>query len=259
MSGIGSTYPTDPFSAFIANAPLADTPGTSDVLALIQNKVTKRLPVGNIPGLAPIVKVPTNILPSGTSSYAIKTTDYFIGINNNPAISVALSLPNAPGAGLPVIVKDISGLISPVNAITISGGTIDGQSSYTIAYPDGWVWLESTGIGNNWAIIGQGVGSGTFLITTAATYSLPASSGFIGVNLGIAAAITLNLPSSPSAGVVLTIKDVAGNCSGTTPITVSNGTVDGQSGFILPFAYSWVTVRSLGIGNNWAIVSRWPG
>lgn len=155
--GIGSV-PTDPFSNFVSNAPLADTPGSSDMLGLIQNGLTKKLPVGSIPGLTPIITVPTRILPDTTAAYAILLTDYFIGVNNTVGINVALSLPSAPGAGRPLQIKDIAGTVSGGAAITLSNGTIDGQSGYILPFAYDCLVIQSTGIGNNWAIISRLVG-----------------------------------------------------------------------------------------------------
>jgi hypothetical protein len=155
--GIGSV-PTDPFSNFVSNAPLADTPGSSDMLALIQNGLTKKLPIGDIPGLTPIVTVPVNILPDPTTSYAILLTDYFVGVNNTVGAPVTLSLPSSPGAGRPIQIADVAGTVDGTNAITIDNGTIDDQTGYILPFAWDCLTLLSLGIGNRWKIISKLVG-----------------------------------------------------------------------------------------------------
>lgn len=150
-------FPTDPFTDFISNAPLAATPGASDMLALIQSGQTKRLPITGIPGLTPIVSVPTKILAVSTT-YNILLTDYFIGINLSPSAAITLNLPSSPGAGRPLIIKDINGLVTGATPITIANGTVDGQSGYILPFPYDCIWIQSTGVGNNWLIISRLVG-----------------------------------------------------------------------------------------------------
>lgn len=152
--GIGAV-PTDPFSNFIARAPLADTPGSSDMLALIQNGITKRLPITGIPGLTPIVSVPTRILPDPTTSYSILLTDYFVGVNNTVGAAVTLQLPAAPGAGRPMIIADVAGTVSGAAPITITNGTLDGYTGYVLPFAYSCLFIQSIGIASRWKIISR--------------------------------------------------------------------------------------------------------
>lgn len=250
-------FPINVFTRFISTAPLADPPGTSDTVPLIQGGRTKKLPVSMFPGLMPLIISPVTII--NANAYNALSTDYFIFVDRSPAAaSTTINLPAGPGAGRTFYIADIAGNVSGATPITVTNGTIDGQASVIIAGAYGWVGVESTGVGNNWKIISASP-PGTTILTTNAGYNIPVASGFIGVNLGAPAAIVLTLPAAPPAGIVVTIKDIAGNCAGATPITITGGTIDGGAGYILPFAYAAITLRSTGNGNNWAIISRLVG
>lgn len=149
-------FPTDPFVDFISNAPLATTPGSSDMLALIQNGLTKRLPITGIPGLTPVITAPTVIINQNT--YNALNTDYVIMVNRSPAAPTTINLLSSPGLGRIIQIKDIAGNVSGTNLITIANATIDGVSGFIMPYPFDSIWLEATGSGNNWAFMGRLIG-----------------------------------------------------------------------------------------------------
>lgn len=87
----------------------------------------------------------------------------------------------------------------------------------------------------------------TTLVTTP-TYTVTGADYYMGVNY--AGPVTITLPSTPSSGRMLIIKDESGNCS-TNPITVS-GTVDNDTGgFILQLDNGAI---QLIYRNGWRIV-----
>lgn len=249
-------FPISLFTAFVSNAPLADTPGGSDMLALIQGKLTKRLPINQIPGLTPIITVPTTFVTG--SAYSILTTDYMVAVNRSPGGATVLQLPGSAGTGRPVIIKDYAGNVSETNSITIQNGTIDGASSYVITEPYGAVVLESMG-GSNWSVVSAYKQlEAVTLVTAGASYSATLADRFIGVNKSAGSNTAIVLPSTPPPGLRYTIKDVNGDAAN-HPITISNGTVDGVSGYILPFAYGSLVIEAIGSANIWSIVSRMIG
>lgn len=140
-------FPFEGFTAFVSGAPLANTPGSSDMLPIIQGGVTKRIPVGTIPQLtvAPTTEV------TG-AAYALLLTDEVIFVNRSPAAATVLTLPSNPGAGRVYTVKDIAGNVSGGNNIAFANGTIDGNAAYQITTAYGSLTIISTGIGNNWGI-----------------------------------------------------------------------------------------------------------
>jgi len=143
-------FPIDPFSNFISNAPLADTPGSSDMLALIQNNITKRLPVSGIPGLTPIVVAPTKVITAG-ASYAALSTDYYIVVDKTVGSATAINLPGAPGTGATYIIKDGKG-DAGTNNITINGNgkNIDGAATFILAF--NFQSVELIYSGTSWGI-----------------------------------------------------------------------------------------------------------
>jgi hypothetical protein len=87
----------------------------------------------------------------------------------------------------------------------------------------------------------------TKLVTTA-TYTISADDYYVGINY--AGNTTITLPSSPSSGRMLIIKDESGNAS-TYPITVS-GTVDNDTGgFIIQLDNGAIQLL---YRNGWRIV-----
>ena len=98
----------------------------------------------------------------------------------------------------------------------------------------------------------------TTLITSAATYSVVSGDYFIGVNKSPISATTIHLPGAPGVGRTLIIKDVAGTVTGAAPITIDSGTIDGNAGWVLPFAYSCIGLQAVG-GTNWSILFLRPG
>jgi len=79
------------------------------------------------------------------SSDSITRDDFYIGCNHNVAIT--LDLPTNPGESQMFIIKDESGSASsyPIT-IQVSGGAIDGQSSFIINVDYGAINLMSNGL-----------------------------------------------------------------------------------------------------------------
>ena len=144
-------FPIEVFTQFISNAPLANTPGTSDMLALIQNGITKKLPIGSIPGLTPIVLAPTTVVTAG-ASYAVLSTDYYIDIDKTVGSATAVVLPPSPGKGATLIIKDGKG-DAGTNQITINGNgnNIDGQATYVMAFNYQSITLIYSG--TSWGVV----------------------------------------------------------------------------------------------------------
>lgn len=246
-------FPWEAFTAFISNAPMASTPGSSDMLALIQGGLTKRVPITQLPGLQPIVTVPTIVVTAST--YNALITDYTIAVNRSPAGATIINLPGSAGFGRPMIIKDIAGNCDNNNTITVTNGTIDGLSSFVLDIPYGCVVLQSMG-SSNWSVISQVPDSETTIITNNATptYDMVVLDKFIGIRKTPGSITTVVLLNAPPKGTEVTIKDCNGDAA-VHNITIANGSIDGSAGKILNTAYAAITLRSLGTGNDWAIVS----
>jgi hypothetical protein len=90
------------------------------------------------------------------------------------------------------------------------------------------------------------------VVTTGTTYQCLSTDYYVAINLGTPAAMAVTLPSSPTAGQTLVIKDGAGDAA-TYNITVSpsSGTLDGASNVVLNNNYASVSVFYN--GTNWSI------
>ncbi len=141
------SYPTEALATIIANAPVADTPSSSDVLLLLQGGLLKRLPANALPALETI---PTEVVNQAT--YNATIDDQAILVNRSPAGATVINLPSNPGAGRRMLIKDIAGNNAGYG-ITIGNATIDGIVGGTITANYGYVWLLSTGDGDNWAAV----------------------------------------------------------------------------------------------------------
>jgi hypothetical protein len=140
------TFPAEPFATFLANAPLAGPVGSSDVIALLQAGLIKQLPANVIPQLTTVPSQTVNV-----STYNATLTDQAILVNRSPAAATVINLPSNPGIGRRVLVKDIAGNCDLTNDITISNATIDGVAGLVLNTGYAYVWLLSTGNGNEWA------------------------------------------------------------------------------------------------------------
>lgn len=101
-------------------------------------------PTPTWPSLVPIV---TGV----SSSYAIKSTDYYIGVNGT---GVTVTLPSGVIAGKTYVIKDESGQITANSAYRITvtgGGLIDGSSS--IVMTQSYMSLSLLWTGTFWSII----------------------------------------------------------------------------------------------------------
>ncbi len=141
------SYPTEALATIIANAPVADTPSSSDVLLLLQGGLLKRLPANALPALETIPTVVVN-----QATYNATIDDQAILVNRSPAGATVINLPSNPGAGRRMLIKDIAGNNAGYG-ITIGNATIDGIVGGTITANYGYVWLLSTGDGDNWAAV----------------------------------------------------------------------------------------------------------
>ena len=91
-----------------------------------------------------------------SSSYAIKRTEYFIGVHTeNAASSIILTLPNASGSvnGRTYIIKDEGGMADtyPIIINTLNGDRIDGEDSIRIESPYASLNLYTDGL-HKWFI-----------------------------------------------------------------------------------------------------------
>lgn len=141
-------FPTEALATVIANAPIASTPGPSDALLLLQGGLLKNLPANAIPELT---TSPTEVV--NVSIYNATLSDQTIFVNRDPAAPTTVNMVSNPGRGRVVRVKDIAGNCDMTNTITIANCTIDGVSGKVLNSAFGYVQLESTGFGNNWANI----------------------------------------------------------------------------------------------------------
>jgi len=109
---------------------------------------------------------------------------------------------------------------------------------------DGTKWMATT-TGEAGSVLGA-----TIVVTAGQV--LPA--GFDGTVLVEAAApLIVTLPSAPTVGQAVTIKDAAGN-AGTYPITVSGGgaLIEGMPTLVINFNYGWAAL--LFSGGGWVQV-----
>jgi hypothetical protein len=247
-------FPISVFTSFVSNAPLANAVGVSDMLALIQGGKTTRIPVTSLPNtmVTSLVLAPTTILTSG-ASYSVVDGDYFIGVDKSPGSATTINLPGSPAVGRTLIFKDMNG-DALNNPITITGGTIDGASSYVIDFTYGAVGIQCTS-GTDWSVLyvyDPLEMIGTKVVTSGATYVVTATDGFVGINKSVASATAVTLPASPQVGRILQIADLAGNAH-TYNITVSgNGhNIDNAGTFVLNS--DWQTISLIFTGTIWKV------
>lgn len=104
-----------------------------------------------------------------------------------------------------------------------------------------WVWD-----GAKWVTGTTGFVQPMMLVNNSIT--LPAGyRGFVRVENGTNAPISITLPSSPVASQDITIKDCYGN-AGTYPITIvpPGGSIEGAGSLALQYNYSWVDLMFTG-------------
>lgn len=104
-----------------------------------------------------------------------------------------------------------------------------------------WVWD-----GAKWVTGTTGFVQPMMLVNNSIT--LPAGyRGFVRVENGTNAPISITLPSSPVASQEITIKDCYGN-AGTYPITIvpPGGSIEGAGSLALQYNYSWVDLMFTG-------------
>lgn len=92
---------------------------------------------------------PVRVIETG-ASYSATTSDHLIVVRKTSGSATSIVLPSAPSKGNAITVKDGRGDAS-TNNITISGGTIDGASSYVISADRGVVRL--TFDGTEWVVL----------------------------------------------------------------------------------------------------------
>lgn len=143
------SFPIEAFATFVANAPLADPLGSSDLLAVLQGGLIKRLPVNSIPLLA---TDPVTIVT--TAGYAVLLTDKAILVDQAAPTATTITLPSNPGRGRVYTIADIAGNAAAGN-ITIANGTIDGGGGLVLNTNYASVTLISTGTANDWKIIAR--------------------------------------------------------------------------------------------------------
>jgi hypothetical protein len=76
------------------------------------------------------------------------TNDYFL-CTDSTAGTITVTLPPSPPTGQTFLVKDCTGQAATHNVI-VSGGTIDGQSSYTLSV--GFQAVGFTWTGSQWGL-----------------------------------------------------------------------------------------------------------
>ena len=104
-----------------------------------------------------------------------------------------------------------------------------------------WIWD-----GTKWVTGTTGFVQPMMLVSGSIT--LPAGyRGFVRVENGTNAPISITLPASPVSSQEITIKDCYGN-AGTYPITLVGGgpTIEGQVSLVLRNNYSWVDLMFTG-------------
>ncbi len=104
-----------------------------------------------------------------------------------------------------------------------------------------WVWD-----GAKWVTGTTGFVEPMMLVNNSIT--LPAGyRGFVRVENGTNAPISITLPASPVAGQEITLKDCYGN-AGTYPITIvpPGGSIEGAGSLALQYDYSWVDLMFTG-------------
>lgn len=143
-----SSFPTEAIATMLANAPLADTLGSSDLLMVLQDGLIKRLPTNAIALLAtlPTVEINEAVFDATISNQGML-------VNRSPAAPTIINLVSTPGIGRKVLVADMAGNCDGTNTITIGNATINGISGKTLNSAYAYCWLLSTGVGNNWIIV----------------------------------------------------------------------------------------------------------
>jgi hypothetical protein len=104
-----------------------------------------------------------------------------------------------------------------------------------------WVWD-----GAKWVTGTTGFVEPMLLVNNS--IALPAGyRGFVRVENGTNAPISITLPASPVAGQEITLKDCYGN-AGTYPITIvpPGGSIEGAGSLALQYDYSWVDLMFTG-------------
>jgi hypothetical protein len=114
------------------------------------------------------------------------------------------------------------------------------QNGRFMKFQDGWFVLDEI---NPYEIVHN-----TTLVTTN-TYVVNDTDYYIGINH--AGPVTIVIPSAPSSGREIVIKDESGNCSN-NPITVSGPVDNDNSGFILEIDNG--AIHMLFRGNFWRII-----
>lgn len=125
------------FTQFVTDAPAAAAPSSGDYLALIQGGVTKRLDASQISGGGSTV-----LVTSG--NYQVVNGVGFVEVKKTVGAATTITLPPSPVDNAVVTVKDGKG-DAGTNAITITGGTIDGLLSTIIRQAFGAVSLRWDG------------------------------------------------------------------------------------------------------------------
>ena len=110
-----------------------------------------------------------------------------------------------------------------------------------------WVWD-----GTKWTTGTTGTGGFVQpMMVVNATTTLPAGyRGFVRVENGTNAPVTITLPPSPVASQEITLKDTYGNAAA-YPITItgSGPAIEGQVSLVLQYNYSWVDL--VFTGSQW--------
>ena len=78
--------------------------------------------------------------------------------------------------------------------------------------------------------------------------------GFLSLTrgLGWSVILTVTLPAQPATGQTILVIDTSGQCSAANTITVTGGTLDGQTSKVLNTSYASLCCYYNGV--NWSIV-----
>ena len=99
-----------------------------------------------------------------------------------------------------------------------------------------WIWD-----GAKWTTGTSGGSAQPMMVVNATTILPPGYRGFVRIENGTNAPITITLPASPVASQAITLKDTYGNAAA-YPITITGDgpAIEGAATLVMTFNYGWV-------------------
>lgn len=237
----------------IQGSPVTDgSPGLGEVLTWDDSEW---VPVGP----AALSDATTSSTSTGVPNGDVAFRTLFVRCAPAGGVTAQAFILNAnPIAGTEVIVKDVAGTADTIPITVTATATplgaavnIDGQASFVINQPYGWLRMRFAGASLGWSVVSDSSRK-TVIVAASSTTTLPRrAKQFVNAN-STGGAFQINFPATPLSGDEVSVYDSEGNAAVANITLAGNGKVfNSASPIVMNVAYSLYSFTFN--GTRWAI------